>query len=90
MNNSMNNKVGRGAMVGALLTIAFCGPLHAGSDDTCGATRGPVRFSGLISGGDVLPPLAVGPLMGPGCPAGSPVRPTQPPSGTRSEGFLAV
>ena len=58
MNNSMNNKVGGGAMVGALLTIAFCGPLHAGSDDTCGATRGPVRFSGLISGGDVLPPLA--------------------------------
>ncbi|MCH2160668.1 MAG: hypothetical protein MK085_02220 [Phycisphaerales bacterium] len=50
--------VGRGAIVAALLAMTVSAGVHGGADDTCGATQGPVRFSGVIQGGDVLPPLA--------------------------------
>lgn len=53
-----NNSTGRGAAVAAILVMAFSGAVQAATDGSCGATQGPVRFSGVIQGGDVLSPLA--------------------------------
>ena len=43
----------------ALVIFTVSGnPFQSCADDSCGATQGPIRFSGLIESGDVLPPLA--------------------------------
>ena len=53
-----NMPAGRGAIVAAILAMAVGSGLQAGVGDSCEATQGPVRFSGIIKGGDVLPPLS--------------------------------
>ena len=53
-----NNLAGRSAIVATILAVTLAGGVQAEPDASCGATQGPVRFSGVIQGGDVLPPLS--------------------------------